>query len=152
MRVKIRSSLDLDKPVNLKQLSPKEKVLAGFLTQWRQTKFYKNSKRKADEMKYVEQTKKDETLKNYILAHLYNELSNNNTLKKNNKECSKVFLYVEQKYEDSLKRILPNLYDERGIPNKDFLSFNITRVEENHDLRKAFPNMKILLQAERKTL
>ena len=38
MRVKVRRILDVDKPVNLRKLAPNEKIKAGFLVQWHQTK------------------------------------------------------------------------------------------------------------------
>jgi len=42
IRVKVRSIVDTDKQVNLNELKPVDKVIAGFVSQWHQTKFYKN--------------------------------------------------------------------------------------------------------------
>jgi len=152
MRVKVREKLDLDKPINLKRLGPKDKVVAGILSQIRHTSLYKSLKRKKEEEAYVEQTKNDEMLKNYILAYLYSELSQNKTLSQYGKECSEVILSLNHKYEDSLKRILPNLYNPESEPSKDFIAFDILRVEENPDLRLAFADMPILLKAQKKVL
>ena len=41
IRVKVRSVVDTDKQVNLKELKPADKIIAGFVSQWHQTKFYK---------------------------------------------------------------------------------------------------------------
>lgn len=152
MRVRVRSTIDLDKPINLKRLGPVDKIYAGIISQWRSHKFYKSSKRKKEEAAYVEQTKRDETVKSYILAYLYGELSQNNTLKTLGRTTQSIVIEVNQKYEDSLKRLLPNLYDPTKEPGKDFVAFDVERVEENSDIRRAFPDMPILLRATKKVL
>ena len=152
MRVRVRSTIDLDKPINLKRLAPVDKVKAGIITQIRETKLYKSSKRREEEQAYIEQVKKDETVKSYILAYLYGELSQNNSLKDTGQTAHTIILEISQVYEDNLKRLLPNLYDSSKSPGKDFLAFDIKRVEENADLRKAFPGMPILLSATKKVL
>jgi hypothetical protein len=152
MRILVRKELNMDKPINLRLLSPSEKIKAGFVTQIQQTNMYKRNKQRNDEMKYIELMQKDENLKTYLLAILYRELNQNTSLASKNKICESVIISVAQKYEDSLKRLFPNLFGETGETNKDFLSYEIERVEENNDIRKAFKEMPYLLRCSKKSI
>lgn len=151
MRVKVRKTLDVDKPVNLRQLTPSEKIKAGFLVQWHQTKMYQRYKLRKDEELYSKQIKEDEALKSLLLANLYGELSKNNTMSEKGKECDEVIITVNYRFKESLQRLMPNLFGG-GEPNKDFLSFKIELVEECMDIRRAFPDMPILLRCSRLTI
>ena len=152
MRVLVRSELDLNKPVNLKKLSPFEKVRAGIISQIMQNSFYINYKRRKDEEAYVQILKEDEMVKSVLLAELYAELSQNRTLSDKGLKCSSVILTVDASSEPSLKRLFPNLFGLEGTPHKDFISFNIERVQENADIRRAFKDMPILLKATEKKI
>lgn len=152
MRVKIRRELDTDKPINLKKLSPIDKIKAGIITQWKTTDFYRRNRQRKEEAFYVEKMRKDENVKSYLLALIYKELSRNSTLADKNKVCESIIIEVNQQNEDSLKRLFPNLFDGTGEPHKDFLPFEITRVAENADIRRAFSNMPILLRCSKKQL
>lgn len=152
MKVKIRRGLDLDKPINLKRLSPGEKIKAGLLTQWRQTKFYQMSDRKRKDAAHVEQVRRQELLRSSLLAQLYGELTQNNTLKSRDAECVSTIVEVQQDFEDCLKFLLPGVFKIDKPPHKDFLPFDIVRVKEHEDFRKAFSNMPILLSCSKKTL
>ena len=59
MRVKMRRVLDVESPVNLRELSPLDKIKAGIVTQWMHTNFYKNYRKRKNEERYSEQVKKD---------------------------------------------------------------------------------------------
>lgn len=152
MRVLVRRSLDLNKPVNLKQLTPLEKVKAGIISQIMQNSFYINYQRSKKEEEYMKALKEDEKVKSLILAELYGELDQNRTLKQNNLVCEEIIITVDAKYEPSLRRLFPNLFGEDREPHKDFMSFNIDRVPENADIRLAFRDMPILLKASAKKL
>ena len=73
MRVLVRTELDHNKPINLKKLTPYEKVKAGIVSQIRQNSFYLKLKRQKEEEEYLKNLKEDETLKSLILAELYAE-------------------------------------------------------------------------------
>lgn len=152
MRVKIRECLDTDQPINLKTLKPVDKLVAGFSSKWKETRWYQRNKYNKAEELILEQNKKDEKVKNYLLAYLYKELNNNTTLEQKSKKCVKVVLVVKSEFEDSLKRLLPSVFNLAGTDNKDFLPFTIKRVKEEEDLRRAFKNMPILLEATKKYL
>lgn len=152
MRVKVRKILDVSAPVNLRDLSPLDKIKAGIIIQWMHTNFYKNYKKHKNEELYGEQVKKDEILKTLLLGKLYNELDNNTTLREKNKVCDSIIISVEHGYKESLIRLFPNLFGESGANSKDFISYDVERVQENSDIRKAFPDMNILLRFSKKTL
>ena len=143
MKVKIRNELDIDKPVNLKRLKPTMKIYAGIITKWRQTKFYQTAARNRAEAEYTRQVQRDENLKSLLLAQMYRELTNNTTLQSRGEVCQEIILEVNNDYRDSLDRILTH---------RDFIAYDISRVDENEDIRKAFNNMPILLRVSKKVL
>lgn len=152
MRVLVRNELNLSKPVNLKKLTPYEKVKAGIISQIMQNSFYINYKRQKDEESYMQTLKEDEMIKSLILAELYAELNQNRTLAERGMKAEEIIITVDAKHEESLKRLFPNLFGQQGKPHKDFISFNIDRVPENSDIRQAFKNMPILLRASAKRI
>lgn len=143
IRVKVRSIVDTDKPVNLKELKPVDKVVAGFISQWHQTSFYKKIKRKESEEEYAKLSKMDESLKETILTYVYAELNRNTSLSRYDTKCVELVLAINAKYKDSLGRIMHH---------KDFLPFNLELIEENGDMRRAFNNMAILLKITKKVV
>lgn len=152
MRVKVRRVLDTSKPINLRQLPPLDKIKAGIISQWQTTTFYKRNKQRQEEAEYMQMMQRDENLKSYLLAFLYRELGQNSTLSQMDKQCESVIITVNQQYEDSLKRLLPALFGLPGEANKDFISYDIVRVPENADIRRAFKEMPILLKCSKKHL
>ena len=64
-------------------------------------------------------------------------------MKKKGLHTKYIRLVVRQSYADILDEILTH---------KEFLPYEIERVPENADVRLAFPDMPIILNAERKTL
>lgn len=143
MQYFIRKELDMDSPINLRRLSPMMKVYAGFMSKWRETKYYKTKYNKRKEADYALRVKHDECLKESLLALIYKELNNNESLQKYGEECTSVILQVKSKFIYSLDRVLKS---------KEFLPYLIERVEEDADLRLAYPDMPILLRVCKRSL
>lgn len=143
MKVFVRDSLNLEKPVNLRRLSSPMKLYVGIVMKWRESKMYKVKINKQLQAEYLEQVKRDDKLKEVLLAQIYNELNNNHTLGEKGEVCDSIVLSVKSKYFASLERVLSH---------KDFLMYDIRRVEENSDIRVAFKNMPILLEVRKKLL
>ena len=143
MKVFIRKELDVNQPINLRRLSPFMKIYAGLLTKIHSTKLYKTNLQKRLEEDYLQQVKQDENLKDALLAVLYRELSTNNTLKEKGEVCSELIVQIQRDQQESLKRIMSH---------KDFLIYNMTLIEENSDILKAFKNIPILLKVTKKTI
>lgn len=142
MKILMRKELDVDKPVNLRLLSPMMKVYAGFALSWHQSNWYQRHEHLRQEKEHAEQMQRDNSLKDGILLCLYRELLNNTTLKGKD-VCNAMIISVDSKYRESLKRILGH---------KDFIAYDITEIDEDTNLRTAFPNMPILLKFSKKTI
>ncbi len=141
MRVEVRKELSLENP-NLKEISAADKIALAIKSKLYESKFYRNSVKKMD----AEQRKRLQRinqLKESLLVRLYAELTEDATLKKKGLYTKYIRLVVRQSYADILDEILTH---------KEFLPYEIERVPENADVRLAFPDMPIILNAERKTL
>ena len=132
----------MDRPVNLRLLSPAMKVWAGIALSWQQSNWFQRRERAREERERAAQMQRDNNLKDSILVQLYKELVNNTTLGGKD-TCSAVVLSVDGKYRDALKRVLGH---------KDFLSYNTEWIEEDSNLRAAFPNMPVLVKFSKKTI
>lgn len=141
MRVEVRKELSLENP-NLKEISAADKIALAIKSKLYESKFYRNSVKKMD----AEQRKRLQRinqLKESLLVRLYAELTEDATLKKKGLHTKYIRLVVRQSYADILDEVLTH---------KEFLTYEIERVPENADVRLAFPDMPIILNAERKTL
>ena len=143
IRVKVRSIVDTDKQVNLNELKPIDKVIAGFVSQWHQTKFYKKMIKRESEQEFAKITKMDEQLSETILAFTHAELNKNTSLAQHDTKCTEIVLAIDAKYKESLGRIMKR---------KDFISYNLELIEENSDMRKAFNSMPIPLKITKKVV
>lgn len=143
MKIKIRDELNVDEPINLRRLTPRIKLYAGFMVKIHESRWYQTGRRKKEEQDYAKQVQKDERLKNALLAVLYRELVDNKTLSDKKDTCKEITVSIDSKYQKSLDRILKQ---------KDFIMYDIKRVEEQPDIRKAFPDMAIILQVSKKVV
>lgn len=143
MKIKIRDELNVDEPINLRRLKPRIKLYAGFMVKIHESRWYKTGRHKKEEQDYARQVQQDERLKNALLAVFYRELVDNKTLSDKKDTCKEITVSIESKYQKSLDRILKQ---------KDFIMYDIKRVEEQPDIRKAFPDMAIILQVSKKVV
>lgn len=143
MKIKIRDELDVDSPVNLRRLSPKMKLYAGFMVKIHESRWYQTNRHKKEEQDHARHVKEDERLKDALLAVLYRELISNKSLEAKNDVCQEITISVDAKYGKSLNRILNH---------KDFIIYDIQKIEENIDIRTAFPDMKILLRVSKRAV
>lgn len=143
MKIKIRNELDVDSPVNLRRLKPIMKLYAGLMVKIHESRWYQTGKHKKEEQEHARQVKEDERLKDALLAVLYRELISNKSLETRSDVCQEITISVDASYGKSLNRILDN---------KDFIIYDIKKIEENPDIRRAFPDMKILLRASKRAV
>lgn len=143
MRIKIRDELNVDLPVNLRLLKPHMKLYAGFAAKIHDSKWYQSRKHKKEEQERIRCYQEDERLKDALLATLYRELINNNSLEERGDICNEVLLNIDSRYTKSLERI---------ITHKDFVIYNIQRISENADIKRAFPDMGVVLRASKRVL
>lgn len=144
MRALVKRELDFNKPINIRRLSPAMKIYAGIVDRYHQTDWYKKGLSRTKDLEYQKIIAKDERLKELLLATFYRELNTNDTLgTMDSGRCVEICVQVEYKFNSSLERILEH---------KDFLPYNVKRVEEHEDIRRAFPEMPILLKVSRKRI
>ncbi len=141
MRVKIRKVLDMNKPINIRTLQPVMKIYVGFMMKYRESDSYQRKLNRSLEAAAVARMQRDEKLKQLLLAQIYRELGSNFELGKQGKTCTNIIISVDAAYHKSLDRVLSH---------KDFLPYDIRRVPENSDLRKAFKNMPYLIEVSKK--
>lgn len=143
MKIKIRDELNVDVPVNLRRLKPAMKLYAGLMVKIHESNWYQTNRHKREEQDHARQVKEDERLKDALLAVLYRELVTNKALGEKADVCNELIISVNARYKKSLDRILKQ---------KDFIIYDIEYVQENSDLRKAFPDMKILLRVSKRAV
>lgn len=142
MRALMRLELDVDKPINLRKLRPMQKIYAGFMSQVHSTKFYQKSLTKRRDAARVAQIKKEEELRKSLAAHIYKDLVLSGVAPDGTK-CTEIVVMVSSDCEEVLDRVLQSA---------DFVSYDICRIEENVDLRRAFPKEPIAIRVSKKAL
>lgn len=93
--------------------------------------------------KYAAMEVKDNILKNALLATIYAELENNNSLKSINGVEEEIILEVQSEYIYSLNRI---------ITSSEFLLYNLQIIEEEENFRRCFEDMPILLRVNKRRM
>lgn len=142
MRALIRYELDVDQPINLRKLRPKQKIYAGFLSQLHSTKFYQKSLTKRRDAARIAQIKKEEDLRKDLAAHIYRDLVQSKVAP-DGVTCTEIVIMVSSDFNDVLDRV---------IQSADFVSYDICRVPENADLRRVFPKEPIAIRVTKKAL
>lgn len=155
MRAVIRKEVDIDKPLNLRKLSPLQKILVSVRKEWQSTAFYQNSDAARERLAHQRKIAREENAKSAILGKVYTELVRKADTRKEVGLVNEVTIAVDS----SFSEILFDKYNSageltyRGILNhSDFAQYDIDVVKENHDLRLAFPHMQYLIRFRRKVV
>lgn len=143
MRFLVRNELDFEKPINLRRLKPLMKIYAGFIVKWHETEFYKTALNKRLEADYAAKIQRDEKLKEALLVVIFKELDNSKAVSSYGEESKEIVVQIKSKYIHSFDRI---------VNHKDFLPYELIKVDENPDLRKAFPEMPVLIRVRKKQM
>lgn len=155
MRVEIRKIIDTTKPINLKELSPIQKVVVAVKTAFNESKFISSSRIKREQSEHRARLQAEDQLKDVLLAKVYQALVANTLTKEQDVSVQKVYIKVDSKY----KNYLFDEFDREGrllnksiLKHLDFAQYNCAIVQENADLRRAFPEMPYLLEFSKKVL
>lgn len=140
---KIRDDIDYNQPINLKRLNPLKRITTAACAKFRETEYARKSRNKAMDAKYAAMEAKDNILKNALLATIYAELENNNSLKSINGVEEEIILEVQSEYIYSLNRI---------ITSSEFLLYNLQIIEEEENFRRCFEDMPILLRVNKRRM
>lgn len=142
MRVEVRRIVNLDQ-ANLRDLSPMEKIELAIRDRWHKSKRYTVQKEKEDNEQNLKKIEKEDRLTEKIIIWLMRELINNRTGKSYDKEVIEITLVIDSEFGDCLADVL-----KRG----EFISYDIKIVEEDNDLRLAFPHMPILINCRKRVV
>lgn len=155
MRVVIRNEIDIDKPLNLRRLSPVTKVIVAFRKQLQSSVFFEKRRMKAEQAKNRARIVKEDSCKESISTRLYQELVLNKSMQNTDSVIREVVIAVNAEYSD----VIHDQKDEDGsvvkpsiFRHNDFSQYEIVPVQENVDLRIAFPEMPYLFVCSRKSL
>lgn len=145
MRVFLRNVVDISQNVDMQSLGYSERIITSIRYQINQSKYFARRRRKLEEQKTMIRLEREENLKTILLYHIYNDLvkNRNKAIREHKQVARTIIIEVEREFEDILDNVI------RG---KDFLSYNIDRIQENGDMLLAQPNLPMRLKVSKKVL
>lgn len=126
MRVKVGRKVDIDKDVNLSDLSPLDKIIASAENAYRSTNFYK--RRYAETQEKIEEYKRKvkESLINNLLT-IAKQMQDNIFLEKKNDTCVGLLVSIPNRYSEYLEDV---------IRQQEFMQYNIIIIPPNKTFLK----------------
>ena len=155
MRAVIRKEVDVDQPLNLRRLSPLQKITVSLRKEWKSTSFYRNADLARERVAHQKKIAREEDAKRAILGKVYTELIRKADARKDVGTIDEVIVAVDASFGD----ILFDRYNSDGellykgiLNHSDFAQYDIEVIQENHDIRLAFPHMQYLLRFRKKVV
>ena len=155
MRAVIRKEVDVDQPLNLRRLSPLQKITVSLRKEWKSTSFYRNADLARERVAHQKKIAREEDAKRAILGKVYTELIRKADARKDVGTIDEVIVAVDASFSD----ILFDRYNSDGellykgiLKHSDFAQYDIEVIQENHDIRLAFPHMQYLLRFRKKVV
>lgn len=155
MRAVIRKEVDVDQPLNLRRLSPLQKITVSLRKEWKSTSFYRNADLARERVAHQKKIAREEDAKRAILGKVYTELVRKADARKDVGTIDEVIVAVDASFSD----ILFDRYNSDGellykgiLNHSDFTQYDIEVIQENHDIRLAFPHMQYLLRFRKKVV
>ena len=155
MRAVIRKDVDVDQPLNLRRLSPLQKITVSLRKEWKSTSFYRNADLARERVAHQKKIAREEDAKRAILGKVYTELIRKADARKDVGTIDEVIVAVDASFSD----ILFDRYNSDGellykgiLNHSDFAQYDIEVIQENHDIRLAFPHMQYLLRFRKKVV
>lgn len=145
MKVFLRDVVDINQNVDMQSLGYMERIITSIRYQINQSKYFARKRRKLEEQETMIRLEREENLKTILLYYIYNNLvKNKNKAIRQHKQVAKtIVIEVEREFNDILDTV---------IKGKDFLSYNIKKIEENPDMLLAQPNLPMRLKISKKVL
>lgn len=120
MRVLVGRLVDVDKDVNLADLSPIDRVLAAAINAYHNTGMYRRRFAETEEKREEQRRKVRETLSDSLLACIHPELEANKTLGEKGDRCKGILLKVPARFKKYLVDVLQahefDAYNTQIIP------------------------------------
>ena len=152
MRIKVREIIDINQPINLRTLAPATKVLTAIRCAVANSNLSLMNRKKREQEAHQRRLEKEDRVKDVLLTKVYQALIKNSELK-DDELSQEVFITVNANYKD----VLFDEFDEAGnllhksiLKQSDFSQYNVSFVEEEPDIRRAFPEMPYMLVFTRK--
>lgn len=152
MRVKIREIIDINQPINLRTLSPTDKIITAIRCAISNSNFSLVGRKKREQEAHRRRLEREDYLKDVLLTKVYQTLVKNSEIK-DGLISKEVYIKVNAEYKD----ILFDEFDSAGnllhksiLRQSDFAQYNVRFVEEEPDIRVAFPDMPYMLVFSRK--
>lgn len=142
MRVKVGRVVNLDKDVNLGDLSPLDRIIASATNAYRNTSFYKRRFAESQERRDEQLRKVKEALGNNLLSIITQQLKNNQLLEEKEDTCIGILLEVPARFSPYLQEV---------ISMQEFMPYNMTVIPANPTVRK-FAEPPVLLYVENKSI
>lgn len=138
MRVKVGQLVDVDKEVNLADLSPLDRVISAAINAYRNTSLYRRRYAETEEKKEEQRRKVREALTDALLASIHPELDANRTLSSRGDKCVGLLLKVPARFKNFIGDV---------IEAHEFDAYSITVIPPSKSLSK-FCNPPYLLYVE----
>ena len=138
MRIEVGRVVNVDKDVNLADLSPMDRIIAAATNAYRNTSFYKRRYAETQEKREEQLRKVKEALANNLLSIISRQLRGNQLLADKGDECEAILLEVPARFNDHLKDV---------ISTQEFMQYNITVIYPNKLVQK-FAKAPLLLYVE----
>lgn len=145
MRVKLKESVDFKNELDLKALSPMDRIRASVKASVYNSNIVQTQLEKQEKKKLEEQAKNVKILKESLsqVATDYLVQQESDYTRDTGKKIKVIEIFLPRKFEESLKILLDS---------RDFDSFNIKRVKENPLILKCKPSLPIRLLVSQKVL
>lgn len=129
MRLKIGRVVNIDKDVNLLDLSPLDRVIVSATKAYHNTSMYRRRYAETEEKKEEQRRKIRETLTDSLLAVIHSELDYNKTLKAKDDKCFAMLVKVPARFKNYLVEVLGS---------HEFDAYNTTVVPPSRSVSKFF--------------
>lgn len=106
MRVLVGRLVDVDKEVNLADLSPLDRVISAATNAYRNTAVYRRRYAETEEKREEQKRKVREALTDALLSAIHPELDSNQTLSSRNDKCIGLLLKVPARYKIFIRDVL----------------------------------------------
>lgn len=127
MRIKVGKVVDLDKDVNLADLTPLDRIISAATNAYHNTSMYRRRYAETEERLEEQRRKVRETLTDSLLSVISPELEGNKTLQAKDDTCVGMLVKVPHRFEGFLAEVLQS---------HEFDAYKTTVIPPTRSLRK----------------
>ena len=108
-----------------------------------------SKRNKREKERKLKRINREETVKMVLLTRMYQELTLDKTLKSKGKHTKSITISINAKYKDVIYDTydaIGNILEKSIFTHTEFSPYQIVRVKECDDIRKAYPDMPYLFK------